>query len=190
MALLCFPLQSFATSLHLFTQTPATDSGPGTGPSQAVAFASYQIVLRCDNPVSAVLASTADGTGQLVVDNFMTVNDTNICTGGIYSQDSENCYSEYSQYRGYSGVNPIDISDKIPAGKGFFEISLMDFGGFLGNSDIWLVTNCAVDEKVELCHKPRTAAQKTISVFQSAVPGHLGHGDYLGPCKQKKHRNR
>lgn len=136
---------SSPTSLHLFTQTPATDSGPGTGPSQAVAFASYQVVLRCDSPVSAVLASTADGTGKLVVDNFMTVNGTNVCTGGIYSQNSENCYSTYSENSGYSGVNPIDISDKIPAGKSLVQFSLMDFGGFLGNSDIYLVTNCAVD---------------------------------------------
>jgi hypothetical protein len=36
--------------------------------------------------------------------------------------------------------------------------------------------------KVVICHKPGTPAQKTMSVPRQAVPGHLGHGDYLGPC--------
>lgn len=38
-------------------------------------------------------------------------------------------------------------------------------------------------EKVTLCHKPGTPAQQTLNVPPSAVPGHLGHGDYLGECQ-------
>jgi hypothetical protein len=37
-------------------------------------------------------------------------------------------------------------------------------------------------EKVTICHKPGTPAQKTMDVPADAVDGHLGHGDYLGPC--------
>jgi hypothetical protein len=37
-------------------------------------------------------------------------------------------------------------------------------------------------EKVIICHKPGTPAQKTLSVPESALAGHLGHGDTLGPC--------
>src|SRR5690606_12583475 len=37
--------------------------------------------------------------------------------------------------------------------------------------------------KVELCHKPGAPAEKTLKVPPSAVPGHLGHGDYLGACE-------
>ena len=36
--------------------------------------------------------------------------------------------------------------------------------------------------KVLLCHKPGPH-QHTIRVAPSAVPAHLAHGDYLGPCK-------
>jgi len=36
--------------------------------------------------------------------------------------------------------------------------------------------------KVTICHKPGTPAEQTMQVPQSAVPGHLGHGDVLGPC--------
>ena len=36
-------------------------------------------------------------------------------------------------------------------------------------------------EKVLVCHKPNKNAH-TLSLPQSAVPAHLGHGDILGPC--------
>jgi hypothetical protein len=35
---------------------------------------------------------------------------------------------------------------------------------------------------VTICHKPGTPAEQTLVVDDDAVPGHLGHGDYLGPC--------
>lgn len=35
---------------------------------------------------------------------------------------------------------------------------------------------------VLVCHKPHTKAEHTLSLPQSAVPAHLGHGDTLGAC--------
>ncbi|MCB8990693.1 MAG: FecR domain-containing protein, partial [Ardenticatenaceae bacterium] len=35
---------------------------------------------------------------------------------------------------------------------------------------------------VTICHKPGTPAEKTMTLPQSALDGHLGHGDTLGPC--------
>ena len=35
---------------------------------------------------------------------------------------------------------------------------------------------------VTICHKPGTPAEHTIVVDDDAVPAHLAHGDYLGPC--------
>lgn len=37
-------------------------------------------------------------------------------------------------------------------------------------------------EKVTICHKPGTPAEKTMEVPEAAVSGHLGHGDSEGPC--------
>ena len=37
-------------------------------------------------------------------------------------------------------------------------------------------------EKVLVCHKPDKKGGHTLSLPQSAVPAHLGHGDTLGPC--------
>ena len=36
--------------------------------------------------------------------------------------------------------------------------------------------------QVEVCHRPGSPAEKSLTVDESAVPGHLGHGDYLGEC--------
>jgi hypothetical protein len=40
----------------------------------------------------------------------------------------------------------------------------------------------ATTEKVTICHKPGTPAEKTMEVPAQAVDGHLGHGDTLGEC--------
>jgi hypothetical protein len=38
------------------------------------------------------------------------------------------------------------------------------------------------DDMVTICHKPGTPAEKTKTIPRSALPGHLGHGDTIGPC--------
>lgn len=40
----------------------------------------------------------------------------------------------------------------------------------------------APKQKATVCHKPGTPAQQTLEIAPEAVPGHLGHGDYKGPC--------
>ena len=37
-------------------------------------------------------------------------------------------------------------------------------------------------EKVTICHKPGTPAEKTMTVSASAVDAHVGHGDHPGRC--------
>jgi hypothetical protein len=38
------------------------------------------------------------------------------------------------------------------------------------------------DERVTICHKPGTPAEKTLSIPRPALDSHLGHGDTMGPC--------
>lgn len=38
------------------------------------------------------------------------------------------------------------------------------------------------DDKVTVCHKPGTPAQKTLAVPAAALEAHLAHGDYAGLC--------
>ncbi|HEX2054280.1 MAG TPA: hypothetical protein VHJ78_11225 [Actinomycetota bacterium] len=42
--------------------------------------------------------------------------------------------------------------------------------------------SAAPKTKVEICHKPGTAAQGTRRVAQQAVKAHMAHGDSAGPC--------
>ena len=37
-------------------------------------------------------------------------------------------------------------------------------------------------EKVKICHKPGTPAEKTLELPLAAVKGHVGHGDSIGEC--------
>jgi hypothetical protein len=37
---------------------------------------------------------------------------------------------------------------------------------------------------VTICHKPGTPAEKTLTLPEPALGGHLGHGDILGPCPE------
>ena len=48
----------------------------------------------------------------------------------------------------------------------------------------WTTPDCTPDASgnVTICHQPGTPAQATMSVNSSALGGHLGHGDYCGPC--------
>ena len=56
---------------------------------------------------------------------------------------------------------------------------------FAGSALAALIPSRALarQQKVTICHKPGTPDQKTMEVPQSAVDGHLGHGDTLGSCK-------
>jgi hypothetical protein len=40
----------------------------------------------------------------------------------------------------------------------------------------------AAPNKVTICHKPGTPAEKTMQVPSQAVAAHIGHGDTMGPC--------
>jgi len=39
------------------------------------------------------------------------------------------------------------------------------------------------DDKVTICHKPGTSAEKTKQVPEPALKGHLKHGDIIGACQ-------
>ena len=60
----------------------------------------------------------------------------------------------------------------------------MSFDRFLIRSHVTSAKLCSdtSPKKVAICHKPGTPAEQTLFVAQSAVPGHLGHGDALDKC--------
>jgi hypothetical protein len=48
-----------------------------------------------------------------------------------------------------------------------------------GSSTLWAQR---ANDPVQICHKPGTPAEHEIVVDDNAVPAHLRHGDFLGPC--------
>ncbi len=40
----------------------------------------------------------------------------------------------------------------------------------------------ADQDRITICHKPGTPAEKTLTVASPATGPHLSHGDQLGPC--------
>jgi hypothetical protein len=175
------------TAIKLFEERPVTIS-----PSAGVAFDQVLLQLGCSGRASAVIASTPDGLGGLVVDNVLTVNGANVCTGPL-AHGEPACFEGFSGALGdpplaaYGPIAPVDIRGWLPSGKKqVVTFQLRDGGMLFANSDLWLVTNCVIHNKVELCHKPGTPAEHAIDVAQPAVRAHLDHGDYVGRCSSAR----
>lgn len=64
------------------------------------------------------------------------------------------------------------------------DIESGSFSEFLIRSHVTSAKLCSdtSPEKVAICHKPGTIAEKTLFISESAVPGHFGHGDAIGEC--------
>ena len=160
-------------SIRVFGPVNVRDSATGTGfGSSAVVFNSATLNLACGaSPITAVLSSSADSTGNVLVDNNVQVSNTsqsgttgpvNVCRGGTTDSTpygpSQNCFtSSYQQPAGQGhlngqnpdtlvstgGVAPIDVSGHLVAGANQFKIDLVDTGQFvLASSTLYLNTNC------------------------------------------------
>ncbi len=144
------------TSTKLFDAVPVTGSGAQTDPSLAVSFARKNVTLTCNKtPVTATISSTPDGTGAFVVDNFLAINGSNVCTAGPVECGglgtcAARCFLSAAPILGgdalatYQPVPPLDVSAKLGTGQQIVTFDLMDWGEVLASSDIWLVTNCTV----------------------------------------------
>jgi hypothetical protein len=145
------------SSIQLFGPVDVRLSQAGTGyGSNAVVFNSTTLNLTCPAaPITAVLSSSADGTGNIIVDNNInltvtsngsTTGPTNICVGGVNGSQVgplENCFTEGLEALGSAGsltgqdpdnfvatggVAPIDISQSLVPGAEQVKIDLVDQG--------------------------------------------------------------
>jgi hypothetical protein len=172
-------------AIKVFGATPVTASAPCEGPlgcdpvRDRMVFDEAWLALSCKGQPRAILSSTADGRGGLVADNFLEVNGDNVCAGSCFNDPVFGIIGTPA-LDAYQPVPPIDVSRFLrPGARSTVSFSLVDVGVIYANSDVWLVTNCTATRKVDICHKPGTRAEHVITVSQSAVSGHLGHGDTL-----------
>jgi len=135
--------------IKLFDATPVFGTGPQTSPAEAIPFASTSLILGFAPGDTAVISSTSDGTGPIVIDNFVTINGVNACEGVTGQQFPESCFGPTVKPELPTGVPvetvftpipPVDVSTFIPVGTSAVHFELRDFGVIAGNTDLFLVT--------------------------------------------------
>jgi Bacterial Ig-like domain (group 3) len=160
-------------SIRLFDPVNVRASANGTGfGSNSVTFNSATLNLTCSaSPIVAVLSSSADNNGKVLVDNNIQVSvasgaafgsPVNVCRGGTADSTpggpSQNCFTTSYQgpasngslngqnpdtFASTGGVAPIDISSQFQPGTLQVKIDLVDTGSVLTSSTLYLNTNCS-----------------------------------------------
>lgn len=169
LAAVCIATASAASgqnAIQLFSPANVRVSTQGTGHGDdAKTFNSTILNLNCAvSPVHAVISSSPDGNGNVLVDNFISLGingktAVDICKHGTSEDDyqQQNCfnttYESEAQKGGLigqdpdglassGGVPPIDISSHLWPGAVQAQITTVDTGGYLTSSTLYLVTNC------------------------------------------------
>ena len=152
------------TAVQLFSPANVRPSTQGTGYGTSENLFNTTILnLTCPSAPMAKISSTADGTGNVLVDNFITFNavggtPADICSNGtVENGNQQNCFnSNYGSeasagrlnnqnpdnYLTTGGVPPIDVHSYLTSGAVQAQIGLVDTGGYLTSSTLYLVTNC------------------------------------------------
>lgn len=191
--LVLFCLVVFTPSLYaqntikLFDATPI-DSRDGSLPmgwDNAINFGTKEIYLSC--PLGAVSTISGPGGGNFIVDNYIAINNVNICPGGAEASCFGGTFNDPGQYLGeimensYYSIAPVDVSAQI-ATSGTYVFNVRDISWTFGSTEIYLNTACSMTTQV--CHRDNgRRGSKTLSVGGSAVAAHLAHGDTQGPCQ-------
>ena len=166
--------------------------------TQPTPFRTTTVNLSCPTAQTGTLSGSGIPSGindgSLIVDDFLTVNGTNVCpNGSCFSFADDNSFFVARDFPNlfpvdffYIGVNPIEI--QLAAGTNPYTFNLVNGGGSFGSTEINLTSTCTVvsapQETFTVCHRNNGAkGQKTITVgSQAAVDAHLEHGDTLGAC--------
>ena len=155
---------------------------PGSGVERIVK-------LIADGVISAAHAGTPD-VGVCVEGNCTTTDENGDFTLDLSSLEAGTYTMEFT-YQGVTYSRGITILENAIITMTNIEIS-EEFGVVIGDIDVEMIEvekqeevetagNSNI-EKVLICHKPGTPAQKTKQVPFPAVRGHMGHGDTEGPC--------
>jgi uncharacterized repeat protein (TIGR01451 family) len=158
------------TSAQLFGSTFVRASTIGAATTKPLTFNSATVNLTCTSgtPIKAVLSSSSDGLGNLLVDNFVQMSvtiagvktgPTEVCRGGTseggQSGTQQNCFNSNYQstaatllgadltgYAATGGIAPIDVSGLLSAGTQQVTIDLVDTGSLVTNAPVYLITSC------------------------------------------------
>ena len=131
-------------------------------------FGTASLNLSCPSaPIVAVLSSTSDGKSNVLVDNYITLTVTrgstttgpfNLCGTTAPGSNPASCFNSVYQNAATAGqltgqdpdgtiaasggLPPIDIHQYLEPGANEVTFNLVDFGGYLTSTSIYLATNC------------------------------------------------
>jgi hypothetical protein len=140
----------------------------GTSNANPSIFGTSTQSLTCpQSGIAAKVSSTTDGTGKVLVDNYLnltltqggtTTGPTNICSGGVSESGYNDCFTTGYQapaaagqltgddpngmITANGGIGPIDISSMLVPGANTLKFDEVDTGGYLAASSIYVNTNC------------------------------------------------
>lgn len=165
------PVIAAQNSIRVFVPVNVQSSADGTGyGANSVAYNSSTLNLTCPAAPAAVLSSSGNSTGNVLVDNNIRITVTsgtttagpvNVCRGGTHDSTpdgpSQNCFTSSYEWAATAGkltgqdpdnfvstggVAPIDIGSYLQPGQELVKIDLVDTGGYLASSTLYLNTNC------------------------------------------------
>jgi uncharacterized repeat protein (TIGR01451 family) len=144
-----------AQSIQLFSPVNVRVSTQGTSSSSPNIFNTTILNLSCPSSPHAVISSSADGTGNVLVDNYISLqvgeaDPVNICNGNCFTSSYQSQASagtltgqDPDNFVSTGGLLPIDISSYFSQGAVQAQIGLTDQGSYLTSSTLYLVTNCS-----------------------------------------------
>jgi len=142
-------------SIQLFSPVNVRLSTSGTSSGSPNTFNTTILNLSCPSSPQAVISSSTDGTGFVLVDNYISlqvgeVGPVDICSGDCFTSSYQTQASageltgqDPDNFVSTGGVSPIDISSYLSPGQVQAQIGLTDTGGYLASSTLYLVTNCS-----------------------------------------------
>jgi uncharacterized repeat protein (TIGR01451 family) len=144
-----------AQSIQLFSPVNVRVSTQGTSSGSPNTFNTTILNLSCPSSPQAVISSSADGTGNVLVDNYISLkvgeaDPVNICSGNCFTSSYQSQASagnltgqDPDNFVSTGGLPPIDISSYFSQGSVQAQIGLIDQGSYLTSSTLYLVTNCS-----------------------------------------------
>lgn len=154
--------QNSTQSIQLFGPVNVRMSPSTASSRNPDIFNSNTLNLTCPASPSAVLSSTTNSIGNVLVDNNIDVTVTvgqspvgpiNVCKGGVQKSCFTKTYQTPASAGKLNGVDPdtllpgggappIDISNMLTSGQQQVKVDLVDTGVWLTSSTLYLNTNC------------------------------------------------